>query len=267
MLIIVLNTLALFIAEGEPEGSRDQAIWNAVDYGCVLFFLLEAGLKIARQRWGGYWSNGWNRFDFVVVVLSMPALLDPFMGGMSFFANVLVLRLGRIFRLFRVLKFIPNLDHLLVGIRRALRASVGVFLALFLVNFIFAMGATVMFKKTAPELFGNPVMSCYSMFKVFTVEGWYEIPDQLAASAEAAANKPLEVGVRLYFVASVLIGGIFGFSLANAVFVDEMMMDNTIKLECKVDQLSEQIRQLRAELQKQNQSSSKASSSSPEAVQ
>jgi voltage-gated sodium channel len=267
MLIIVLNTLALFLAEAELEGSTGQAIWNAVDYGCVLFFLLEAGLKIGRQRWSGYWSNGWNRFDLIVVILSMPALLDPLLGGMSFFANVLVLRLGRIFRLFRVLRFIPNLDHLLVGIRRALRASVGVFLALFLINFIFAMGATVMFKKTAPELFGNPVMSCYSMFKVFTVEGWYEIPDQLAARAEVTANKPLEIGIRLYFVASVLIGGIFGFSLANAVFVDEMMMDNTSNLESKVDQLSEQIRQLRAELQIQNQSSSETSSSSPEAVQ
>jgi voltage-gated sodium channel len=267
MLIIVLNTFALFLAESEPEGSRGQALWNAVDYGCVLFFMLEAGLKITRQRWTGYWSNGWNRFDFVVVVLSLPALLDPLLGGMGFFANVLVLRLGRIFRLFRVLRFIPNLDHLLVGIRRALRASVGVFLALFLINFIFAMGATVMFKKTAPELFGNPIMSCYSMFKVFTVEGWYEIPDQLAANAAENENRPLEVGIRLYFVASVLIGGIFGFSLANAVFVDEMMMDNTNKLECKVDQLSDQIRQLQAELQRQNQSSSEASSSSPEAVQ
>jgi hypothetical protein len=35
-----------------------------------------------------------------------------------------------------VLRFIPNLDHLVLGIRRALRASVGVFLGLFLINMI-----------------------------------------------------------------------------------------------------------------------------------
>ena len=38
------------------------------------------------------------------------------------------------------------------------------------------------------------------------------------------------------------IGGILGLSLANAVFVDEMMMDNTEYLERKVDALTEEIR-------------------------
>jgi voltage-gated sodium channel len=49
-------------------------------------------------------------------------------------------------------------------------------------------------------------------------------------------------------VAAVLIGGILGLSLANAVFVDEMMMDNTEILERKVDTLTEEVRRLREDL-------------------
>lgn len=56
--------------------------------------------------------------------------------------------------------------------------------------------------------------------------------------------------VRLFFVAAVFIGGILGLSLANAVFVDEMMMDNTDALERKVDALTDEVRALRDELRK-----------------
>jgi len=56
------------------------------------------------------------------------------------------------------------------------------------------------------------------------------------------------VGARVFFVIAVLVGGILGLSLANAVFVDEMMMDNTDVLERKVDLLTEELRALRDDL-------------------
>ena len=49
-------------------------------------------------------------------------------------------------------------------------------------------------------------------------------------------------------VIAVIVGGILGLSLANAVFVDEMMMDNTQQLEDKVDRLTDEVRALRQEL-------------------
>lgn len=56
------------------------------------------------------------------------------------------------------------------------------------------------------------------------------------------------VGARIFFVVAVLVGGILGLSLANAVFVDEMMMDNTENLERKVDALTEEVRRLREDV-------------------
>lgn len=51
---------------------------------------------------------------------------------------------------------------------------------------------------------------------------------------------------------SVLIGGILGLSLANAVFVDEMTADNTKKAEEMIMELKEEIEKLRFEVKKLN---------------
>ena len=48
----------------------------------------------------------------------------------------------------------------------------------------------------------------------------------------------------------VMVGGILGLSLANAVFVDEMTIDNTRELEEKVDVLLEEMKAMRAQLTK-----------------
>jgi len=250
MTVIVLNAIALVAHEMARPGSPSANLWFWIDYVCVVFFLGEALIKIRRDGWPRYWANGWNKFDFTVVVLSLPALLGPFLD-VSQFAFVLILRLGRLFRLFRVLRFIPNLDHLVTGVRRALRASIGVFLALVLINLILAVMATLLFRDLDPEHFGNPISSGYSIFQVFTVEGWNDIAERIEERAESDNSynpKLLVAGTRAFFVAAVLIGGILGLSLANAVFVDEMMMDNTEALERKVDFLTEEVRRLRDDL-------------------
>jgi voltage-gated sodium channel len=252
MAVIVINATALVLHEMAEPGSATAAVWYWIDYVCVVFFLAEALTKVKREGWTSYWTSGWNRFDFTVVVLSLPALLGPFVD-LRQFAFVLILRLGRLFRLFRVLRFIPNLDHLVAGARRALRASVGVFLALLLVNLILAVMATLLFRDLDPKHFGNPITAGYSIFQVFTVEGWNEIAEGLVDRVENGGGTPsrsIIVTVRLFFVVAVVVGGILGLSLANAVFVDEMMMDNTDELEAKVDELMSEVRSLREELRR-----------------
>ena len=253
MAVIVVNAVALVLHEMAAPPFPARAVWYWVDYACVVFFLVEAALKIRAWGWRQYWASGWNRFDFTVVLVSLPVLADPFLVIFATrdFAFVLILRLGRLFRLFRVLRFIPNLDHLVVGVRRALRASVGVFLALFLVNLILAVMATLMFRELDPQHFGNPLASGYSIFQVFTVEGWNEIAEGLvdrAAASGVSHSVGLVLAARAFFVVAVLVGGILGLSLANAVFVDEMIMDNTDVLEQKVDVLTEELRALRDEI-------------------
>lgn len=233
--IILLNTLALFLDAFPSIHAQTQGWLNILDEICTLYFALEIGLKIKRSGFAGFWQSGWNRLDFWIVLLSLPSLL-PMLWETRALSALLLIRAARLIKFFRLLRFTPNGEHIWSGILRSLKASVSVFLAIFLLNLLFAMGATFLFGELAPEYFGNPLKSWYSLFKVFTVEGWYEVPDVLYERSEAAS---WAVALRLYYVVAVLIGGLLGFALANAVFVDEMTADNTDHLESLVKELTQ----------------------------
>ena len=53
-----------------------------------------------------------------------------------------------------------------------------------------------------------------------------------------------------YFIVTVETGGLLGLSLTNAIFVDEMTLDNNIRLEEMIGKLTQEVRELREELDK-----------------
>ncbi len=239
--VILLNAAIMLALGFLPADAPTADLCRGLEMGCVSFFALEAAFKIRTLGWKTYWVNGWNRFDFWVTLFSLPTLAAPLLP--NDFRIVTLLRLGRLFRLFRLLHMIPNREHLVKGVIRAIRASVGIFLALFLINFVLALGATFLFRDSAPEYFGNPALANYTIFKVLTLEGWHEIPDLMVGDSSDAW---WQTGVRLFFIFTVLVCGILGLSMANAVFVDEMVMDNNDPLENKIDALTAEIAALRA---------------------
>ena len=234
--IIGLNAVAIVLSGFSHirEHFGEWITW--VDYGCLLYFVAEAILKIRRNSFTNYWKRGWNKLDFIIVLGSSPLLLEPIVGGsVQFFSIVLV---GRFLRFLRIMRFVPNSEKIWAGVSRALKASAAVFLTLLVLNIILAMGANALFGDVAPKHFGDPLKSAYTLFKVFTVEGWYEIPEEMAANGEDGGLVNM---VRGYFVFAVFTGGILGLSLANAVFVDEMIADNNDRLEKMVTNLREEL--------------------------
>ena len=234
--IIGLNAVAIVLSGFSHirEHFGEWITW--VDYGCLLYFVAEAILKIRRNSFTNYWKRCWNKLDFIIVLGSSPLLLEPIVGGsVQFFSIVLV---GRFLRFLRIMRFVPNSEKIWAGVSRALKASAAVFLTLFVLNIILAMGANALFGDVAPKHFGDPLKSAYTLFKVFTVEGWYEIPEEMAANGEDGGLVNM---VRGYFVFAVFTGGILGLSLANAVFVDEMIADNNDRLEKMVTNLREEL--------------------------
>ena len=234
--IIGLNAVAIVLSGFSHirEHFGEWITW--VDYGCLLYFVAEAILKIRRNSFTNYWKRGWNKLDFIIVLGSSPLLLEPIVGGsVQFFSIVLV---GRFLRFLRIMRFVPNSEKIWAGVSRALKASAAVFLTLLVLNIILAMGANALFGDVAPKHFGDPLKSAYTLFKVFTVEGWYQIPEEMAANGEDGGLVNM---VRGYFVFAVFTGGILGLSLANAVFVDEMIADNNDRLEKMVTNLREEL--------------------------
>ncbi len=257
LILIVLNAIVITLMYFPLF--RGHPLLEAVDKVITLIFVLEVISKITLFGWRGYFSAGWNRFDFLLIAVSVPSLLVGFLPvpNTSFWS---VLRLFRLLRLLKLFQFIPHLEQLLAGLRRAIRASFLIMAVLALFNFVFALMTCHFFSRLVPDLFGDPFVAMYSIFQIFTAEGWNEIPAEIAAAVKnqpdgsASWIPPYAVIVltRIYFATMFLFGGVFGISLANAVFVDEMTIDNTRALETQVGQLQvqlEEIKQLLARAQ------------------
>ena len=249
--VIVVNAVVLFLDAFPFINTSTRGVLHWIDYGCLVFFIIEAAIKIrAAGGFQGYWRSGWNKLDFIIIVTSLPLLASPFVSEtLEDFAILLLLRLGRLLRFSRLMRSVPHATEIWHGVVRALRASVAVFLVLFVLNLILAMGANLLFYDPAIpatyEYFGDPLKAFYSLFKVFTIEGWYEIPDRMVQTEMGAG---VIVMMRLYFVGSVLIGGLLGLSMANAVFVDEMTADNTNEVERMVMELRRELQEFREEM-------------------
>ena len=126
MLVLVLvNTISIFVG-GFFEAST-FFIWS--DSFFTILFAIEAIVKISTYGWKDYWKDGWNRFDFILTVVAIPSLMNSFLD-FDLATNILLsLRALRIFKSFRLFKFIPNVDGLLKGFKVAARASLIVIIA------------------------------------------------------------------------------------------------------------------------------------------
>ncbi len=238
MLVLVFINTGIIFTSGFIN--REGNVLLIIDSLFTLLFLVEAWVKIRVHGFPGYWADGWNRFDFIIVLLALPACIN--LLGFDFpGTNILLsLRTMRAFKSFRLLKFIPNIDSLLKGIRMAFRSSFIVAVGLIVLLLIFSILTTFLFGTAAPQYFGNPALSVYSIFRLFTVEGWYEMPEAIAANSGAG----MAVFARIYFSTLLFLGGIIGMSLVNSIFVDAMVADNNdevleklSKLEKKLDEM------------------------------
>jgi len=236
---ILGNSILLFVL-GYQEFRHDP-ILSIIDHGFTIFFILEVLVKVGLYGWKSYISDSWNKFDFILVAISIPSLFELVIH-IPDISYLLVFRLLRVMRILRFMRFIPNISKMISGIVRAARASVFVFAALVIYNILLAVLSSHLFRSEAPELFGNPAISLYSIFQVFSLEGWNEIPSTIISNTDPDSMKPMFT--RLFFFFVVLTGGIFGMSIMNAIFVDEMVMDNNDDLEKKVDELSSKLDQL-----------------------
>ena len=243
LLVILLNSVILFLQEG---GVQSPTI-NLLDALCTVFFIIEMAVKHRQLGLKGYWSSGWNRLDGVLVLLSIPSLVAYFVPThMLDLSIMLILRVLRVFRIFRIIHIFPNFTSTMKGLGKALRDSLPIFAGFLILILVISLFNCAQFKDISPKYFGTPWDSIYSTFRLCTVEGWYEIPDALAASMSPAGV----AGVRIYFVLILIMGGIIGLSLVNSIFVDAMVSDNNDELEAEVKKLNEKIDLLTEEILK-----------------
>ena len=72
--LVVVNTITIFVG-GYGYASRLFAWLDAL---FTLLFLIEAVVKIRHYGWSEYWDDNWNKFDFIITLVSIPSILNVF---------------------------------------------------------------------------------------------------------------------------------------------------------------------------------------------
>lgn len=223
--VILFNTALIFV-EGFPNLNLNISLVDSLHYTFLFIYILELLFKLSEYGFKKYFKEGLNRLDFFLVIISIPELFTLFTEietlNLSFVFTLRSIRLIRIVRLFRVVAIFESSKLLFRGVKRALKSSYLILFVFVVINFIFALLSHNLFSNVAPEYFGDPLKSLYSIFKVFTIEGWYEIPDVVTENYNNSISIWL---VRLYFIVVLFIGGIFGLSIINSVFVEGVIHD------------------------------------------
>lgn len=96
--LVIANTLSMFIGGYFP----DSLVFSLIDGVFTILFLTEALYKIHIFSFEKYWSDSWNKFDFIIPIASLPSLLSIFIHGNVAIRILLALRVARALKSFRL---------------------------------------------------------------------------------------------------------------------------------------------------------------------
>jgi len=139
-----------------------------LDLAVTLFFLAEIIVRmLAEKSLKAFFSQGWNIFDFVIVTASLIPVEESQMALLG--------RLLRIFRVLRLVSIIPELRVLLNAFLKSLPRMGYVSLLMFILFYIYAAIGSIFFGKINPVLWDNISISMLTMFRVATFEDWTDV--------------------------------------------------------------------------------------------
>ncbi|XP_050995954.1 sodium channel protein type 10 subunit alpha isoform X2 [Acomys russatus] len=181
MVLICLNMVTMMV-ETDEQSEEKTKILGKINQFFVAVFTGECVMKMFALR-HYYFTNGWNVFDFIVVILSIASLL--FSAILTSFANFLsptlfrVFRLARIGRILRLIRGAKGIRTLLFALMMSLPALFNIGLLLFLVMFIYSIFGMACFANVVDEAgiddmfnFKTFANSMLCLFQITTSAGW-----------------------------------------------------------------------------------------------
>lgn len=162
--IIILSALLIGAKTYDIPASAMSAL-KVLDWFITLIFLFEIVIRfIGEQNKKRFFTKGWNVFDTLIVLVSLIPIEDSELA--------LIGRLIRIFRVMRMISFIPELRLLLNSLLRALPQLGYVVLLMFIIFYIYAAVGSSFFNDINSVLWGDIAISMLTLFRVMTFEDW-----------------------------------------------------------------------------------------------
>jgi len=212
--IIIISALNIGLSTFDVNPNLLQAL-GVLDYVITFFFLAEILIRIySYEKVSQFFTKKWNIFDFIIVLLSLIPL--------EFFETVIVARLLRVFRLLRIISFIPQFRVLIESLAQAVPRVSYVLLFIFIETYIFAAIGSILFGEVDPEHWDNIGISMLTLFKVGTIDGWIEIMNN---------TLPSYPNSWFYYILYIIITGFIFLNMVVGVIIDVMIRQNTSEIE------------------------------------
>jgi voltage-gated sodium channel len=180
---------------------------RALDAIVLGIFIVEAVLKLTSRcpRPWDYFRDGWNVFDFTVIVLCLLPMDSQF---------AVVLRLGRTLRLLRLVSALPKLQLLVGALIKSFSSMGYVSLLLGIMFYIYAIAGVHLFGGHDKEHFGGLSRAFLTLFQTITLDDWKFLFVSAQGSAPAVAS--------VYFISFILLGTMIMLNLFIGIIMNSM---------------------------------------------
>ncbi len=169
-------------------------------------FIVEALLKMIAlaPRVDMYFRDGWNVFDFLVIVFS----LIPATGEFA-----MVARLARLLRVLRLISAIMELRLIVAALVRSIPSVGHVMLLMSIIVYIYAIIGYQLFHEHDPMHWRNLGISVLTLFNIITLEGWTVVMENAMQ---------LHSWAWIYFVSFVIAGTFVVINLFIAIIINNL---------------------------------------------
>ncbi len=238
LIIISYASVLGFKTIGDVE-THYSLFLQFADSFVTIYFIFEIAIKmVAEKKFTNFFKNGWNLFDFTIVVITLLPLESS--------GYAAVARLLRIFRVLRLFTARPELKAIIDMLIKAIPSIIDIVILMFIIFYIYAIIGNFFFAKLPSGLWTDFLVSMLTLFRVLTFEDWTDV------MYEAMEVYPWAWA---YFVSFVIIAAFVFFNLFVAVIIGEMQKLNEADMKeeihadsKKLDILLEEIKSLKEEI-------------------
>ena len=181
-----------------------------LDYLVTIIFVIEIIIRMAAENsLIDFFKSSWNVFDFIIVAISLIPIesLD----------SILLARLVRVFRLLRLVSFIPQFRILIESFIVAIPRVGYILLFMFVEFYIFAAIGSILFSEISPMHWGNVGLAMLTLFQTATLEGW---PDLMYQSLEVQSFS------WIFFVVFIVLNSLVFMNMIIGVIIDVIVKAN-----------------------------------------
>ena len=206
MTVILVNAVVLGLETFQPLADTHHGLFGTLNNVILGIYVVELLIRITACGWNPrvFVKDGWNIFDFLVVVASLVPWLRE---------NAMLLRLIRLLRIVRIVRFLPDLRVIVAAVGRSVPGVASLAAGTVLLIYIYGMVGWVLFSGHDPQNYGNIGHAMLTMFLMLTLEN---LPDNIAMGLEIS---PWTV---VFFVSYAVLASFLIFNLFIGIVLNSM---------------------------------------------